>query len=199
MKAMAELLGEIVWIEPSTSLAERLSLPVVPLPVRATTAASLTTERLEPAAIALDVDLWLTAGNGSAAERSVMSRWVTSLCYVAATELLDAGRPATAAKVASVGVRHAPDDPSLRVLLGMARWDTGHRSDGLAQLVLAVEQYAQADQVAPMLSVLTARALSEAGRHDAARSVLEPLVRSEPRTPLFWDLVDTLDRRAGSS
>jgi predicted Zn-dependent protease len=184
------------WIRPSEALADRLSLPRLPLPVTERTAAELRAARVEPAAIALDVADWLAAGNGTPTQRAVMSRSVAKLAYVAALELLDLRRPSVAAKVLTVGLRHAGDDPSLRALLALARWDCGHQIDALGHFALAVDQYAAAGQVAPLLSILAGRALSDAGRHHDALALLEVLAATEPKVPLFWDLLDAVQQRA---
>lgn len=185
------------WIQPAPALAERLSLAAVPLPVSERTAAELRSERIEPAAIAFDVADWLAAGNGSPQQRRVMARCVATLAYVAAVELLDHHRPSPAATVLELGLQHA-DDPSLRALLALARWDCGHTVDALGHLALAVEQYAAADQVAPLLNIVAARVLSGAGRHREALQLLEVLADTRPRVPLFWDLVDAVRERAAA-
>jgi predicted Zn-dependent protease len=187
---------DTVWILPAPDLATRLSLPAVPLPVTGRTAADLRAERMEPAAIALDVSDWLAVGNGTPVQRRVMRRWVATLAYVAAIELLDRHRPSPAAKLLEVGLRHAGDDPSLRAVLALARWDCGHQIDALGHLALAVDQYAAAGQAAPLLDILAARALSAAGRDREALAILEPLAATEPRVPLFWDLFDAVQQRA---
>ena len=180
------------WIQLSDALAERIDMPAVPLPVRDTTIAALADDggRLVPALIALDVAEWLAAGHGSAAQRKILSRYVAVLAYTAGTELLDRGRPDAAANVLDVGVDHASDDPSIRALLGVARWDAGHPADALGHLTFAVDQYAAAGQVAPLLTCVTARILVAAGRHDDALEILRPLIATDPDNALFWDLVD---------
>jgi predicted Zn-dependent protease len=187
------------WITPTDELAERCNLPVVPVPVSESTAAMLETGRIEPSAIALDIDTWLLRGDHSTATRSVLSRYVATLAYIGALELIDHGQAETAARLLEVGVRRMPDDPSMRANLGLALWDAGFRYDALAQLMTASAQCADAGQCAPMLWILTARALSEAGRHDDAVSVLELLADTEPRVARFWDLLDTLEARRESA
>jgi predicted Zn-dependent protease len=183
------------WIEPSEALAERLALPAVPLPVSDRTADDLRAGRFDPAVAAAEVDAWLSRGDGPEAKRAVLARWTASLAYVAGVDFLDHGEAATAAHLFSIGVRRADDDPSLRAMLGLARWDCHHQVDAIAHLALAVDQYAAAGQVAPMLNILTARALSEAGRHQLALDLLEVLAATEPRVPLFWDLVEAIGQR----
>ena len=143
-----------------------------------------------PALIALDVADWLATGSGTERQRTLLARYVALLAYTAGTELLDRRQPDLAASVLDIGLRHAPDDPSIRALLGVARWDAGHPADALGHLTFAVDQYAAAGQVAPMLTCVAARLLVAAGRHDEALDLLRPLIATEPRNPIFWDLVD---------
>jgi predicted Zn-dependent protease len=181
------------WIRPADALAERIAMAPVPLPVRDDTMSVLSEgehERYVPALIAVDVADWLAAGNGSQVQRRVLARWVAALAYVAGYDLLDHHQPHLAAEMLSLAVRHAPDDASLRALLGVARWSCGHRVDATGQLALAVDQYADAGQVAPLVTVLLARILIAAGRHDDALHILQPLIDTDPHNAVFWDLVD---------
>lgn len=184
------------WIQPSEALAESIAMPSVPLPVRDETARVTSTDRVEPGVIALDVADWLASGQGTAVQRKVMARYVAALAYVAGFELLDRRRSSTAAKILNVGVQHAPDDPSLRAMLAIARWDSGHRTEALGHLAMAIDQYAAAGQTAPMLNIITAQVLSAAGRHADALGLLEVLAATEPRNALFWDLLDAVRDRA---
>jgi predicted Zn-dependent protease len=187
------------WIQPSDELASRISMPSVPLPVRDETAAMTSADRIEPGVIATDVADWLAAGFGTPVQRKVMARYVAALAYVAGFELLDRRRSATAAEILSIGVRHAPDDPSLRAMLAISRWDSGHRTDALGHLAMAVDQYAAAGQTAPMLNIITAQVLSAAGRHADALGLLEVLAATEPGNALFWDLIDAVRERANAA
>jgi len=185
-----------VWIKPSDELAATWNLPAVPLPLADGTAAMLETDSIEPAAIALDIDSWLHREERPAKIVPVLSRYVATLAYIGAIELLDAGRSELAARLLKVGARRVPDDPSLRANLGMALWDSGQRYEGLSQLVLATYQYSAADRIAPILWILTSRALSEAGRDADALELLEMLAQVEPSGAPFWDLLDTIEERA---
>lgn len=184
-----------VWVSPSESLATRLNISSVPLPVSEGTAATLQGGRIEPAAIALDIDSWLAAGERAPSATKVLGRYVATLAYVGAVELLDRGRAELAVRLLEVGIRHAPDDPSLRANLGVALWESGRRYDATVQLVIATHQFARVGQVAPALWLLTARVLSEAGRHQDALELLETLAATNPRQPLFWDLIDSIEAR----
>ncbi len=186
-----------VWITATDELATRCRLPAVPVPVSESTAAMLQAGRIEPSAIALDIDSYLLRGDHTPDAVAVLSRYVATLAYVGALELIDRGRSDAAARLLAVGVRRMPDDPSLRANLGVALWDAGLRYEALAQLMAASCEYAAAGQAAPMLWILTARALSEAGRHDDAVQLLELLAETEPQVPLFWDLLDTIEARRG--
>lgn len=187
------------WIELSDRLAAQLSLPTAALPVSDATARRFEEGQVEHAAIALDIDAWLRSGHGTEVQRRVLARCAGTFAYVAATQLLDAGLALEAAEIVTVGVRHVPDDPSLRAVLALARWDCGHHTEALAQFAMAIDQYAAAGQVAPLLSILAARAFADAGRHELALATLEPLIASDPRVPLFWDLVDALESRASAA
>ncbi|MEO0492369.1 MAG: S-layer homology domain-containing protein [Actinomycetota bacterium] len=186
-----------VFVQPTASLAETLGLPVVPLPLRETTAAALQTQRVEPGAMAFDIDEWLAAAPRDESTTTVLSRWVGGLGYAAAIEHLDHGRPDLAAEVLRCAIRRLPDDPSLRANLGIALWDHGLRYDGLAQLVLATRQYDDANQLSVYLWVLTARTLSEAGRHADALELLDQIAALDPKLPMFWDLRDSIAARIG--
>jgi len=184
-----------VWITLADQIAARCKLPIVPVPVSESTAAMLGGSRIEPSAIALDIDSWLLREEHSPAADSVLSRYVATLAYLGALELIDSGHSSAAARLLEVGVRRMPDDPSLRANLGLALWDAGSRYDALVQLMTASRQYAEAGQTAPMLWILTARALGEAGRHSDAAALLELLADTEPRVAYFWDLLDTVEAR----
>ena len=188
-----------MWITPTAKAAAVWKLPAVPLPVSEAIAAMFEGDRVEPSAVALDVDSWLLAEERPASATAVLGRYVATLAYIGALELLDRGRPDAAARLLEVGVRRLPGDPSLRANLGMALWDSGRRLDGLAQMVLATHQYRDAGQIAPVLWLLTARALSEAGRHADALELLEMLDALGGQPPYVLHLIDTIEDRLEAS
>ncbi len=184
------------WIQPTEALAELLDVPPVPLPVTATTAETIQAGRIELPSLARDVDAYLAEADPGDPKTPMLARCAASLALTAANEFLEAEDHTTAADLLRLAVRHAPEDTGIRASYGSALWMSGRRFDGLAQLARAVSLNTEQGRVVPMLWILTAQAMADAGRHGEAQLLLEDLAATGPSDFRFWELIDAINGRS---
>jgi len=184
-----------VWIQPTEALADQLDIPPVPLPVADSTAAALQSGVVDVSEMARDVDAFLVPADPADPKTPALSRGAAALAMAAARGKTDDGDHAGAADLLRIAVRHAPDDVGIRASYGWALWASGQKYGGLAQLTDAVKRNSDQDRVVPMLWIVTARVMADAGRHGDALLLLEELAATEPRNYRFWELIDSIDAR----
>ncbi len=184
-----------VWIEPTEALADQLDVAPVPLPVADSTAAAMRSGVVDVSVMVRDVDAFLVAADPADPKMPALSRGAAALAMAAARGKTDEGDHAGAADLLRIAVKHAPDDAGIRALYGWALWASGQKYGGLAQLTDAVNRNSDQDRVVPMLWIVTARAMADAGRHGDALLLLEELAATEPLDYRFWELIDSIDAR----
>jgi predicted Zn-dependent protease len=118
------------------------------------------------------------------------------LAYAVAIDEMDDHCWAMAIEHLRIGLRHDPTNVSLRSHLGLAHWGAGHRDRAVDHLSAAVEVCRARGRAAPMLWLLTARALDETGRFDEAAARLGELSTLLPAEGRFWDLLAAVRERA---
>jgi len=185
-----------VWIQPTEALAEQLDIPPVPLPVAESTAADLQAGTVDVGSIARDIDDFLGGSDPNDQSTMALRRCAAALALAAANGDTDDGDHGEASRLLRLAVRHAPDDVGIRAAYGSALWMSGDRFGGLAQLTDAVGRNKVQGRLVPMLWVLTARAMADAGRHGDALLLLEDLAVTGPTNFRFWELIDSIDARA---
>ncbi len=185
-----------VWIQPTEALAGQLDIPPVPLPVKESTATELGSGTVDVSKLAGDVDAYLCNADPSDAKTPVLRRCAAALALAAARGKTDEGDHDGAAELLRLAVRHAPDDVGIRAAYGSALWMSGSRFDGLAQLTDTVRRNIEQGRIVPMLWILTARAMADAGRHGDALLLLEDLAATQPTNFSFWELIDAIDSRS---
>lgn len=184
------------WIQPTEALAGQLDVPPVPLPVSSSTSEAMEAGHIELPALARDVDTYLAEADADDPKTPVLRRCAASLALTAANQCLEADDHSAAADLLRLAARHAPDDTGIRAAYGSALWMSGRRFDGLAQLTRAVSLNSEQGRVVPMLWILTARAMADAGRHGDALLLLEELAATGPSDFRFWELIDSIDGRS---
>ncbi len=185
-----------VWIQPTEALAGQLDIPPVPLPVQESTAAELGAGNVDVAKLAGDVDAFLSDADATDVKTPVLRRCAAALALAAANGKTEEGDDVGAAGLLRLAVRHAPDDVGIRAAYGSALWMSGSRFDGLAQLTDSVRRNIEQGRMVPMLWILTARAMADAGRHGDALLLLEDLAATQPSNFSFWELIDAIDSRS---
>jgi predicted Zn-dependent protease len=123
---------------------------------------------------------------------------IARLAYMVAIDELDDHLYEHAEHHLRIGLRHAPGNVSLRSHLGLALWGLGRRDDATTELSRAIAGFRRVGEIAPMLWLLTARALDETGRHGEARPLLEELAALLPAEESFWELLAVARARAAA-
>jgi predicted Zn-dependent protease len=118
------------------------------------------------------------------------------LAYAVAIDEMDDHCWDLAVEHLRIGLRHDPTNVSLRGHLGLALWGAGQRDRAVHHLLVAVDVCRAAGRAAPLLWLLTARALDETGRFAEAASLLEELAALLPAEEQFWDLLAAVRGRA---
>ncbi len=180
---------ETIWIEPSDELQEQLGIGAWPLPISPEQGDALSRGRLVLERLVDDIDRQLDLLPNDHPGRPAITEAVVKLSYMSALDLLWTGFHEAAEHVIRVGLHRAPTHLGLHSHLGLAIAGRGMPGAATAQLTRAVALAIERGMRVPMLWVLTARALSEQGRHAEAVVLLEDLTVTLPRQPGFWDLL----------
>jgi predicted Zn-dependent protease len=129
---------------------------------------------------------------------AALSPALARLAHAVAIDELDDHCWAMAITHLRIGLRHQPTNVSLRSHLGLAHWGAGHRTLAVEHLLATVTICRATGRCAPMLWLLTARALDESGRFAEAAGLLDELAALLPGEAQFWDLLVAVRARAGA-
>lgn len=179
----------MVWIQLPEDVREAFGLADGRLPVSEQQAEALQQGRVSPEKLVDDVDRQFDLLDEDHPARPVIADSIVKMSMLAAVELLFAGFHEAASYVIRIGLRHAPEHVGLHAHLGLALAGLGAPEAATKQLAGAVELAARRGGKAPLLWILTARALSEQGRHNEAVLLLEDLIQGIPNNPGIWQLL----------
>ena len=182
-----------VALSPDAQVA--MGLPAVAWPIPG---AELTDVMRSPVSLARVVELADRWCIDHPERAPAMAAPIARLAYVVAVDELDDHDFGAAEHHLRLGLGHQPGSLSLRSHLGLALWGSGRRADAIEELRAAVDGCRRSGRLAPLLWILTARALDEEGCFDEARALLEELVPMLPPDERFWELLARVRSRAGA-
>ena len=160
-------LREVAWPVPARDVASVMGPPV----------------RLD--LLLVHADRWCDEFPGRA---NSLAPSIARVAHAVGVDALDDHDWASAAHHLRIGLRRDPTNVSLRSHLGLALWGAGDRGRAADQLLATVEISRSVGRTAPLLWVLTARALVEVGRADEAATLLDDVASLLPQEAAFWEL-----------
>lgn len=179
----------MVWIRLPRNLQEAFGITDAPLPVSDEQAAAIREGHVAPEKLVDDIDRQYDLLDDDHPARPIVADAVVKMSLLAAVDLLFAGFHEAATYVLRAGLRHAPDHLGLNAHLALALAGQGDLEAATRQFTSAVALATRRGGKASMLWILTARALSEQGRHEEAVALLEDLTRGIPNSPGLWQLL----------
>ncbi len=178
-----------VLVTPSESLCGRLGIPRIGLPVRSSRVDAVLTNPVSLAQLVTEVDDFVQQ-HPESADR--YGRVIGTIASLAAREQTKAGEYDQAEALLRRGLVYGPSNRTLRTSHGLALWGQGRREEALAEFLSVIEEARSVDEIAPMLWVITAKALRELQRpHEGLALLQEVAAVSRPDAALA-QLMDAL-------